>query len=58
MPDDPPIDDLLATPEAREPSPFAALEPAPDGARAPAADGGEPATGGRLDLVFDVPVNL
>jgi flagellar motor switch protein FliN/FliY len=58
MPDDPPVDDLLAMPEAaREPSPFAALEPAPDEARRPLTNG-EAATGGRLDLVLDVPVNL
>lgn len=59
MADDPPIDDPidLDTADAQaERSPFAALEAQAGAPRAAAAPGG--AAGGRLDLVFDVPVSL
>ena len=60
MAEDPPIDEILDTPDpATEPSPFAALEPIPDGARPPvASSGADTMPSGRLDLVFDVPVCL
>jgi flagellar motor switch protein FliN/FliY len=60
MADDPPIDEIVDTPDpATEPSPFATLQPAPEGARPPTVnDSADTTLAGRLDLVFDVPVCL
>jgi len=57
MADDPSID--IADPAAviAEASPFATLEPSAEGARPVPVASDDPA-GGRLDLVFDVPVCL
>jgi len=54
------LDDAPSTEEeAAEPSPFAALEPqADDMYQASFDNGADSMSGGRLDLVFDVPVSL
>jgi flagellar motor switch protein FliN/FliY len=59
MADDPPIGGVADPPAANgDVSPFATLEPAPGGARPAPLDEAVAAPGGRLDLVFDVPVCL
>ncbi len=61
MADDPPIDEMVDTPDpAIEPSPFASLQPASEGALPLAVKDGADAAApsGRLDLVLDVPVCL
>jgi flagellar motor switch protein FliN/FliY len=57
MADDPSTDIANPAVAAAEASPFATLEPAAEGAR-PAAVATDDPAGGRLDLVFDVPVCL